>query len=304
MGIEGDIPDLSVDNMSTGNLRAFQLAFAATNPEYSNALVLHIEEPETHFHPSLQRAAIRQLVTSARDPRRALVIETHSPQVLRELYALSVPVYRTEIIERDEAKGTRLSKLAPLPRGAQATEFLSDVGIDGGFALLGGVTVITDGPTDPPVYRQFLSLFGELSESLYCFVPIGCLEARQLDLKDVASLSAHTVVIADGHYQEKHGDKLEAACKAADVKYVQLLRWGVENFLTVDALRSAADEIESLGVAPDVQLDKMRPLKDTDGITNFSKTHHLLAVARHMTREELESQEDFAGLIAVLQELK
>ena len=213
MGIEGGISDLSVDNMSSGNLRALQLVSAAINPEMAGAVVLHLEEPETHFHPSLQRAVVRQVIANCRDHNVPVSIETHSPEVLRELYVREVPVYRVEVIERHKSNSTRRSMVRSLPKGPEALRFLSSMGIEAGFSLLGGITIITDGPTDPPAYRQFLSLFPETRDELICFVPMGCLDAHGLDLSGLGQLSENSILLADGHFKEEHGDQLQEKCR-------------------------------------------------------------------------------------------
>jgi len=297
MGIEGDISDLSTDNMSSGNLRALQLLSAARNPEHENALVIHIEEPESHFHPSLQRAVLREILGNCRQERTPVVIETHSPQILRELYANKVPVYRCRSLTQFREGGPRQSDITELPRTPGASDFLAEMGVDAGFALLGGVTLIVDGTTDPPAYRHWLSLFPELSDLLYCFVPIGCLDARGLDLEGIGKLSAKTLLIADGHFREQHGDRLQGKCESAGITFLQLDHWGVENFITERALRAACADIPGLTVSADVKFAPMRSFKDTAGIDGFSKTHHMATAAKHVTKEELMEKPDFMRIV-------
>lgn len=303
MAIEGDIPDLSVENMSTGNLRALELLSVSKNPELKNTILVHIEEPETHFHPSLQREVIHTVLDNCRKQNLAVIIETHSAQVLRELYANGVLVYRVEIAERNSASGTRISSVTELPHNEEAVNFLADMGVDVGFSLLGGITVITDGVTDLPAYRAFFSQFDYLRNYLISFIPIGCLEARNLDLSGIALLSGNVVVIADGHFQEQHGERLGEDCKNAGIEFVQLEHWGAENFLTERALRKAAENIPQIQIDDNLELDPMISLRDTDGIDGFSKNHHMAAVAAHVKREELVEQPDFKQLVEKIKEL-
>jgi hypothetical protein len=302
MAIEGDISDLTVDNMSTGNLRALQLLSVSRNPELADALLIHIEEPETHFHPSLQRDVIRVVLDNCRQQNMAVILETHSAQVLRELYANNVPVYRVDVAERDAEAGTRSSVVTELPHSGKAVDFLAQMGIDVGFALLGGVTVITDGVTDPPAYRAFFSRFDDLRESLICFIPIGCLESHGLDLSGIASLSSTVILLADGHFREQHGERLQQLCSDAGVQFIQLDHWGVENFFTERALRAAAEDTPQIEIGDDLALDPMTSLRETPGIAGFSKNHHMARVAAQVTKEELEQQPDFMRVVEALRE--
>lgn len=304
MGIEGDISDLSTENMSSGNLRALQLLSAAKNPEHDNALVIHIEEPESHFHPGLQRSILREILANCSDEGTAVVIETHSPQILRELYANGVPVYRCKTINTGNGNGPRQSEVTELPRTDGAADFLSEMGVDAGFALLGGVTLIVDGPTDPPAYRHWFSLFPELEDSLFCFVSIGCLMARGLDLQGLASLSSKAIVIADGHFRQEHGERLQEKCADAQIELFQLDHWGVENLITERALRAACADIPGLTVSPETHFDTMTSFKDTEGIDGFSKVHHIAIAAKHVTKEELEAKPDFMRIVEYLKKQK
>lgn len=304
MAIEGDISDLSVDNMSTGNLRALQLLSATKNPDLDTAVLIHIEEPETHFHPTLQREIVRSILDACRDKNMALIIETHSPQVLRELYAADVPVYRVEVVRRDQSSGVRQSKVAPLPRGAAATKLLSSMGVDSGFALLGGVVLVTDGVTDPPAYREFFAKFSEMDDMLLCFVPIGCLASKGLDLKDLGRLAEHVLLLADGHFRERHGPRLKRKCSEAGIDFIQLDHWAVENFFTLAAFHAAKDDIPGLTIDETVTLEPMTPIKNTKGISEFSKTHHMATVAKHVSRQDLEQQTDFMKVVKRLKKLK
>lgn len=299
MGIEGDITDLSTENMSSGNLRVIQLVSAAKNPEHEKAFVIHIEEPESHFHPSLQRSVVREVLKNCREENIAVIIETHSPQVLRELYDNNVPIYRFKTIQNKGSGGPRRSEVSMLPRTREASEFLSEMGIDAGFALLGGVTIIVDGVTDPPAYRHWFSLFTELKDLLYCFVPIGCLEAKGLDLSGLSGLSAKTILIADGHYIVEHGDRAKEKCKEAGIEYFQLDHWGAENFISEQGFREAAKEIPGLTVAEGASFSPMKAIKDS-GVLGFSKNHHMAKSVKHVTKEELEAKPDFMRIIQYL----
>jgi hypothetical protein len=290
--------------MSSGNLRALQLLSAARNPEHENALVIHIEEPESHFHPSLQRAVLREILGNCREEGTPVVIETHSPQILRELYANNVPVYRCKSLDQSRKGGPRQSEITELPRTQGASDFLAEMGVDAGFALLGGVTLIVDGTTDPPAYRHWFSLFPELSDLLYCFVPIGCLEARGLDFEGIGKLSSKTLLIADGHFRTQHGARLQEKCEASGVAFIQLDHWGVENFITERALRAACVDISGLTVSAGTQFDPMRSFKDTAGIDGFSMTHHMATAAKHVTKEELMQKPDFMRLVNHLKDHK
>ena len=301
--IEAHIPDLNLDNMGSGNLRALQLLFSGIDPRMANAILIHIEEPESHFHPGLQRMAMRKIIELSRRLDRVVSIETHSPHVLRELYANEVPVYRVEVVDRDKITRLRRSEVRMLPAGDEAADLLNSLGAEAGFALLGGVLIVTDGPTDVPVYRQFFSLFEELSELLTCFVPMGCLESRELEFKGISQLAQHVVVLADGHFQQDQGAGLRSKCEDSGVKYFQLDHWGAENFFSLEALRKASEEIGGLEVGEDVTLDAQSPLGKTGGISGFSKRHHMVRVAKHVSRAELEQAEDFMALVDHLRSL-
>jgi len=297
--VEGNIPDLNMDNMGSGNLRALQLLFAGVDPNVDQAILVHIEEPESHFHPGLQRMATRRVLELMREKGRVVCFETHSPHVLRELYSNKVPVYRVQVVDRDANTRIRQSEVSALPHGEDSAEFLKCMGVDAGFALLGGVLIITDGPTDVPAYRRFFSLFDDLSDLLICFVPIGCLEAADFKLGDIAQLAEHVVVLADGHFQLNKGEELRGKCEETGVTYVQLGHWGVENFFSLDALKKASGEIPGLKVEDRTDLEPMKKLSETPGVKGFSK-HHMARIAKHVTRHDLEGQQDFMAVVECL----
>ena len=300
VAIEGDIPDLTVDNMSSGNLRALQILSTSKTPELEKTILLHVEEPETHFHPSLQRSVVRKLLAICSELQMRVFVETHSPHVLAELYSSSIPVYRVEVLERDEATRIRKSRVTPLPCGKEAIRFLNVMGFEAGFAVLGGTLVIVDGVTDVPVYRTFLSQFPEVTDHPVVFLPIGSLESSHLDLSEVTSLTRSVAVVADGHFLKHHGERLKEKCLTAGIEYIPLNRWGVENFFCEEVLREGAKEIQALRIGDDLSLDPMIPLKDTTGIDGLSKSHHNTRLAELVSRKYLEQQEDFMRIITFL----
>jgi hypothetical protein len=301
IAIEGDIPDLTVDNMSSGNLRALQILSASRNPQFDKTVLLHVEEPETHFHPSLQRSVVRKLIDICQDQEMKLLVETHSPHVLAELYAKDIPVYRVEVIDRDNASRTRKSRVAPLPRKTEASRFLNTMGFEAGFAVLGGTVLIVDGVTDVPVYRAFLSQFQELEDYPIAFLPISSLDSDQLDLSEIKELAPSVAVVADGHLVEEHGERLQSDCDQAGLEFIKLLRWGSENFFSEGILRRGAQEIPSLRIADELSLDCTIPLKCNIGIEEFSKKYHNPRLAQLATRDYLEQQADFMVIVDFLQ---
>ncbi len=297
--IEGEIPDLTLEKMSSGNLRAFHLLSAGLSPELSDALLIHVEEPETNFHPTLQRKAVCNLVDTVGSLGASLIVETHSPEVLAELFAMQKPVYRLDVVQRDKNTRLRKSDVKPLANDVTALDFLRSMGVRAGFAVLGGVIIITDGPTDEPAYRELFDKFEELRELLVSFIPMGCLEAHGLNLSGVRNLSPKVVLIADGHFLRRQ-DRLQHHCEEVGIVYVPLQRWGVENFFSEEAWRAAEKVISTLKLSDKLTLDPMKKIGSVLGINNFSKTDHNHIVAKHTSKEFLQQQTDFMALVHAL----
>jgi hypothetical protein len=171
------------------------------------------------------------------------------------------------------------------------------MGFEAGFAVLGGTVLIVDGVTDVPAYRAFLSRFSEVRDCPVLFLPMGSLESAQLDLTQITKLARSVAVIADGHFLEKHGDRLQADCTAAGIEYIPLARWGIENFYPVEVLRQGAEQMPTLRLAEEIALDPMKRLSDTPGIEEFSKKIHNMGLAQLVTKEHLEQQEDFMRIV-------
>jgi hypothetical protein len=302
VGLKEAIPDLFLENLSMGNIRAYQLLSLFLNPKYEQSMLMHIEEPETSFHPALQREVTRQLINERLfSSCNSMIIETHSPFVLKELYDNGVPVYQMKVVERDEDNGMRLSEAVLMEDRKEAARFLSEIGVENGFSLLGGIVVITDGPTDPPAYQALFSKFDELKELNLCFLPIGCLEAA--NFANISRICKRSLLIADGHFIEDHGERLRQNCEQEEIEYVQLQHWGVENFFSERVWREAEGEIASLHVDDALSLEPMNKIKKTPGLRGFSKSKHMAIVAPLMTKEELEQKSDFMEVVAALKKL-
>ncbi|MBU4430387.1 MAG: ATP-binding protein, partial [Verrucomicrobia bacterium] len=137
IAVEGEISDLVPDNMSSGNLKAVQILSASKNPDHEKLAFLHIEEPEAHFHPSLQRSVVRELLAACRDTGIATIIETHSPHVVAELYHHDCPVYRVDVVQRDSGSHLRRSRVIRLSDRRHVETFMECLGYEGAFAVLG-----------------------------------------------------------------------------------------------------------------------------------------------------------------------
>jgi ABC-type dipeptide/oligopeptide/nickel transport system ATPase subunit len=298
--MEAEIPDLAPENMSSGNLKALHLLGSMRQSPTGEPAWIHLEEPESHLNPSLQREIVRRILEN-RPENVVLTIESHSPHVLAELLASNVPIYRVEVMERQPTSRVRKSQVTLLPQ-EKASELIQALGAESAFATLGGILIITDGVTDPPVYRQFFSLFVDLRQLLYCFLPMPALESRRLELKEVARIAPKVLLIADGHLAHQR-PKLEQECKEAGIRCVSLSRWGVENFFPLEALKKAADSYGRFKVDDETTLDPNKPLGTRTGIDNYSKNHHNEFVAPFVEKAYLESQEDFMAIVKALREL-
>jgi len=292
-GIHGDIQGLDEANMSSGNLQLFHMLSSLTKAKESKLALLHVEEPELSLHPNLQRKLVSELINAAKENNIPLLIETHSPHVLTTLFQCAAAVYRLSAAESKPIKGIRLSVANKLTNTNEMADTLKSIGVDAAFAALGGVVIVTCGPTDVPVYQNFLSRFKELELIPYTFLPIGnLLQSEKVSLSDIAQLTSRAIVVADGHFKEDVA--LENRCREAGVVCVQLERWGVENFFTADVL----GKIPEIKIK-DLTLDPMKSIADLT--TNFCKGKHSVLLAPYVTIDYLKEQRDFMALVAEIQ---
>ena len=225
IGHEGEIPELNHDTMSSANLQVFKLLGGLEIDKSPPPLLVHVEEPELCLHPTLQKSVVREILLRSQKKNISLSIETHSPFVLSELIANEVPCYRVHVVEIDEGTNTRKSEATPLAKSRDTMDALREIGVDPAMAALGGVAILTDGPTDGPVYQQFFSKFPEIYLIPICCIPIGCMEAKQIELKAFRDLSPNVILVADGHFkqQSRLGERLKEKCDEAEIEHLELL---------------------------------------------------------------------------------
>jgi len=84
---------------------------------------------------------------------------------------------------------------------------------------------------------------------------------------------------------------------------MQLQHWGVENPYPEQAWRAAAEVIHPLKLPNHLNLSLIEPI-EKQGIEEFCKGRDNVLVAKHVTRQHLESKPDFVSLVEASAKLR
>lgn len=247
--------------------------------------IVLVDEPEIHFYPSLTRRFVQALHEAVEKLEKQILIATHSTLFLRErrignfYHITKSKHYQTQV--RKVEQGNLLQGIDLINRPPEAI-------------LESDVVIYTEGPWDVGVMEEFIAKYEELNHVNIVVLQLGGGSMGNINV-DPVKLKMHnplSFVIIDSERQNEDGKPDPAhqtfleRCYKAKVFCLMLERQAMENYFTPRALR----EVYHAKMKPSFQNKPYKPLA-RQGLSWYTKDGNR-AVARAMTREEIESFPD------------
>ncbi|WP_157906808.1 ATP-dependent nuclease [Sorangium cellulosum] len=227
-----------------------------------------IEEPENHMHPEMQRRLLsffRHVTT------RQFFISTHSNVFVNSAAVDKVffTSYKDAAVHVDDVT-------------SRATA-LHDLGYSVTDNLVSDLVILVEGPTDVPIVEEFLEKLGIGERYTIKIWPLGGDIMDQLDLS-VFGEKYKSIALVDldpgsGGVRKRFAE----ACSNLNIELFRLHRYAIENYFTLDSLRSVLGNQIPCSVTT-IATDK--PLKDQIGI-NVKKNNR--KIARAMSFDDISN---------------
>ena len=195
------------------------LLYFSIIPEYS---VVAIEEPESHLHPEMQR---RLLGFLKQCEDRQFFLSTHSNVFLNNAYV-------------DRVFFTTFTDVVNVADATSRASMLDDLGYSVADNLVSDVVVLVEGPTDTPVIEELLLKKGVLPTFDVKIWPLGGDIMDQLDLSLLTQAYNVVALLDRDPGSSKVRKRFRSRCDEAGIPVVQLKRYAIENYFTLNALRT------------------------------------------------------------------
>ncbi|HEX8398111.1 MAG TPA: AAA family ATPase [Pyrinomonadaceae bacterium] len=254
------------------------ILYFSIHPEYQ---VILIEEPESHLHPDMQR---RLLYFLREETEKQFFMTTHSNVFLNNAFLDKVffTSFKDSIVVNDATKRASI---------------LDDLGYSVTDNLVSDLVILVEGPSDVGVVEEFLIKLGLYGNYNIKILPLGGDIMDQVDISVFGDKNSVIALVDKDPGSERVRKKFIANCKRLGFPYHRLSRYAIENYFTVNALRSVfhgqiSDKLTE--IEPDKKLfDQIKmdvkknnrkiakamsldDIKDTDLYKFFTKIERLL----------------------------
>ncbi|MEK3826388.1 AAA family ATPase [Paenibacillus sp. FSL K6-1558] len=238
--------------------------------------VILIEEPESHLHPEFQKNLLLFL-SKARG--KQFIISTHS--------SVFVNPYLVDKIFYSEIKDSSLV----VSDQTYKAQILQNLGYSAVENIVSDVVILTEGPTDIPIYSKILEWDGVLHEYNIKFWPLGGDIMAYVDL-DVFSERNNVIAIIDNDPGSSVArTRFARECEEKGIRCIRLERYSIENYFTIAALQKVLkDEMPS-------NLTTIRSDQSLDVQLGFAKDGKKRRSIKPLNRSIIKemSQSDFKG---------
>jgi energy-coupling factor transporter ATP-binding protein EcfA2 len=194
------------------------VVFFSLSPQFSTIL---IEEPESHLHPEIQK----KLLYFLKEADKQFFLTTHSNVFLDS--SLVDKVFFTSFRESIE-----------LNDATARSKILSDIGYSVTDNLVSDLVILVEGPSDRPVYEEFLTKMGLRENYDVKIWALGGDIMDQLDLTVFAQNYQIVAVVDRDPQSDSVRRRFEKNCEANRITVHRLDRYSIENYFPVHALRS------------------------------------------------------------------
>lgn len=215
------------------------LLYFALEPQHP---IVCIEEPETHMHPDMQRRVALYLRDST---TKQFFISTHSNVWLR-------PVIADAVFQVSFKNG-----VVQLSDATSRSALLTELGYDVVDNLVSDVVVIVEGPTDIPVLEEFLEKMGVLQSYRVRFWTLSGDNMSRVDLNPLLEHHRALAIVDGDPGSVAARQRFIEQCESLGIHVTHLSRRAIENYFTVDALRSVfkgnlRSQVTAIGPTDDV----------------------------------------------------
>jgi AAA15 family ATPase/GTPase len=223
----------------------------------TNCNVYLIEEPENHLHAEYQK---RLLDFFRRQKSYQFFLATHSNVFLD-------PNNVDKIIYTEFHDNVTVSDVT------SRSVIISSLGYSISDNLSSDLIILTEGPTDIPILKEILSWKGLDLQYNIKFWPLGGDMMTSLDLAVLAQ-DHELIAIIDSDFQSKeHREAFIKNCGDLKIDCYQLERYAIENYFSLDAIRS----VFGVQVPTEVtKMDNKKSIKKQLGFNIKSKNHQII----------------------------
>ena len=210
---------------------------------HPNFDVVLVEEPESHLHPELQK---KLLIYLKEDSKKQFFISTHSNIFLNNALV-------------DRVFFTYYEGAVKVTDATSRSSILNDLGYSVSDNLMSDLVILVEGPKDVPVIEEFLLKYDIMQKHDIKIWPLGGDIMDQLDLSVFIESHPLIALIDKDPGSSKIRKRFKEKCKELNIPVIQLKRYSIENYFTVEALRKVFGENipkELVDIKPDKSIDE------------------------------------------------
>jgi len=248
----------------------------------TNSDTILLEEPENHLHAEYQRKLLDFL---KRQNTKQFILATHSNIFLN-------PTILDSIIYTEYIGTVKVSNETSRAR------IISSLGYSVSDNLAADIHILTEGISDVPILESLFHWRGiDLKYNIKYWPLCGDMMIN-LDL-DIIS-EKHTVVslIDSDPQSNKVREEFKKTCKEKNIKCIQLERYAIENYFTIDAISKAFNSDLSQ------KIQKILPKKSLKNQLGFSVKSKNYIIIKHMTENDFHDTDLWDFVLEVEKTLK
>jgi len=183
---------------------------------------LLIEEPESHLHPEMQKKLLTFLKTIK---SRQFILSTHS-SIFLDPYTVDKIYY------------CNFNNKVELTDETSKSEILFNLGYSVSDNFVSDVIVLTEGPSDIPIISTICQWMGFGDKFNIKYWPLGGDIMSELDLSVFAEKNKVIALIDNDPGSGVIRTRFETNCKEHQIWCLRLERYSIENYFTLDALKT------------------------------------------------------------------
>jgi predicted ATPase/5S rRNA maturation endonuclease (ribonuclease M5) len=232
----GNGPWVEAEQRGLGLQDLLVLIYFAFEPK---SQILLIEEPESHIHPDMQR---RLLVSFKNDTDKQYLFSTHSNIFLNNALV-------------DRVFSTRFAGTITVNDETARASLLDDLGYSVADNLVSDLVVLVEGPSDGAVLEELFVKQGLYRKYEVKIWPLGGDIMDQIDLSVMSERYKVIALIDRDPKSAKVRRRFERRCNDLSIPVHRLMRYSIENYFSVAALRTVfGAQIPALVTAIDLKV--------------------------------------------------